>query len=211
MLIFPGGGYILLSPREEDPAAFPFFASGYQVFILEYSVGEGIRKVSPESEAAAAVALMRENADELDIDKDKIAVLGFSAGGHLALSIACHWRRYGENARPNAAVLAYPVVTMGEYAHKGSRESLTGNDEAQQKHDFLYWEFHETDQIGVRMDDWKMVVKKGIPHLYNLATDIHEDNDVAAQYPDIVRRMKDIIRTEHRPSADFKITLPSFD
>ena len=88
---------------------------------------------------------------------------------------------------------------------------LTGNDEAQQKHDFLYWEFHETDQIGVRMDDWKMVVKKGIPHLYNLATDIHEDNDVAAQYPDIVRRMKDIIRTEHRPSADFKITLPSFD
>ena len=129
MLIFPGGGYILLSPREEDPAAFPFFASGYQVFILEYSVGEGIRKVAPESEAAAAVALMRENADELDIDKDKIAVLGFSAGGHLALSIACHWRRYGENARPNAAVLAYPVVTMGEYAHKGSRESLTGNDE----------------------------------------------------------------------------------
>lgn len=88
---------------------------------------------------------------------------------------------------------------------------LTGNDEAQQKHDFLYWEFHETDQIGVRMDDWKMVVKKGIPHLYNLATDIHEDNDVAAQHPDIVRRMKDIIRTEHRPSADFKITLPSFD
>lgn len=88
---------------------------------------------------------------------------------------------------------------------------LTGNDEAQQKHDFLYWEFHETDQIGVRMDDWKLVVKKGIPHLYNLATDIHEDNDVAAQHPDIVRRMKDIIRTEHRPSADFKITLPSFD
>ena len=61
MLIFPGGGYILLSPREEDPAAFPFFAAGYQVFILEYSVGEGIRKVSPESEAAAAVALLREH------------------------------------------------------------------------------------------------------------------------------------------------------
>ena len=88
---------------------------------------------------------------------------------------------------------------------------LTGNGEAQQKHDFLYWEFHETDQIGVRMGDWKMVVKKGVPHLYNLATDIHEDKDVAEQHPDIVRRMKDIIRTEHRPSADFKITLPSFD
>ena len=44
----------------------------------------------------------------------------------------------------------------------------------QKKHDFLYWEFDETDQIAVRMDDWKMVVKKGTPFLYNLKTDIHE-------------------------------------
>ncbi len=50
--------------------------------------------------------------------------------------------------------------------------------EGQKKHDFLYWEFDETDQIGVRMGDWKMVVKKGTPFLYNLATDIHEDHDI---------------------------------
>ena len=49
---------------------------------------------------------------------------------------------------------------------------------SKRKHDFLYWEFDETDQIAVRMDDWKMVVKKGTPFLYNLKTDIHEDHDI---------------------------------
>ena len=47
---------------------------------------------------------------------------------------------------------------------------MLGQDDKQQKHAFLYWEFHETDQIGVRMGDWKLVVKKGEPHLYDLAT-----------------------------------------
>ena len=89
--------------------------------------------------------------------------------------------------------------------------TLLGKDEAQQKHEFLYWEFHETNQIGVRMGDWKMVVKKGQPFLYNLATDIHEDNNVAAEHPEIVQQMKDIIKREHRPSEYFKITLPSFE
>ena len=89
--------------------------------------------------------------------------------------------------------------------------TLLGNEEAQKKHDFLYWEFHETDQIGVRMGDWKMVVKRGKPFLYNLANDIHEDTDLAAQHPEIVKQMKDIIKREHRPSEYFEITLPDFD
>lgn len=88
--------------------------------------------------------------------------------------------------------------------------TLMGREESQKKHDFLYWEFHETDQIGVRMGDWKMVVKKGIPHLYNLATDLHEDHDVANQYPAIVSQMKNIIKKEHIHSDIFPITLPDF-
>ena len=83
--------------------------------------------------------------------------------------------------------------------------------EGQKKHDFLYWEFDETDQIGVRMGDWKMVVKKGTPFLYNLATDIHEDHDIAAGHPDIVKQMKEIIRTQHTPNPHFSVTLPSFE
>ena len=85
--------------------------------------------------------------------------------------------------------------------------TMLGQDDKQQKHDFLYWEFHETDQIGVRMGDWKLVVKKGKPHLYDLATDIHEDHDIAAQHPDIVEQMVGIIHREHRPSELFKVTL----
>lgn len=86
--------------------------------------------------------------------------------------------------------------------------TLLGNNEKQQQHDFLYWEFHETDQIGLRMGDWKMVVKKGVPHLYNLANDIHEDHDIAASHPDLVEQMKAIILREHRPSEIFPVTLP---
>ncbi|WP_348768277.1 arylsulfatase [uncultured Bacteroides sp.] len=88
--------------------------------------------------------------------------------------------------------------------------TLLGRDN-QVKHDFLYWEFNETDQIGVRMGDWKMVVKKGKPFLYNLATDIHEDNDVAAGHPDIVAQMKEIICAQHTPNPYFFVTLPDFD
>lgn len=80
--------------------------------------------------------------------------------------------------------------------------------EGQKKHDFLYWEFHETDQFGVRVGDWKMVVIKGVPHLYDLSTDLHEDHDVAAEHPDIVKRMVDIIYAQHTPSKYFKVTMP---
>ena len=78
----------------------------------------------------------------------------------------------------------------------------------QKKHDFLYWEFDETDQIAVRMDDWKMVVKKGTPFLYNLKTDIHEDTDIALQHPDVVEKMKAIIFEQHTPNPYFSVTLP---
>ena len=85
--------------------------------------------------------------------------------------------------------------------------TLLGNKK-QKKHDFLYWEFDETDQIAVRMDDWKMVVKKGTPFLYNLKTDIHEDTDIALQHLDVVEKMKAIIFEQHTPNPYFSVTLP---
>lgn len=86
--------------------------------------------------------------------------------------------------------------------------TLLGDDGKQQKHDFLYWEFHETDQIGVRMGDWKLLVKKGTPYLYDLSNDVHEDHNIAAAHPDIVKQMKEIIKREHRDSDIFPVTLP---
>ena len=88
--------------------------------------------------------------------------------------------------------------------------TLLGNDAAQKHRDYLYWEFHETDQIGVRMGNWKLVVEKGQPHLFNLVTDLHEDHDVASSHSDILSKMLKIIKKEHTPSADFVVTLPSY-
>lgn len=86
--------------------------------------------------------------------------------------------------------------------------TLLGDDTSQKKHDYLYWEFHETDQMAVRMGDWKLVVKKGVSYLYNWADDIHEDNDISTNHPEIVKQMIEIIKKEHKESDFFKVTLP---
>lgn len=81
-------------------------------------------------------------------------------------------------------------------------------EEGQEKHEFLYWEFHETNMMALRMDNWKLVVQNGNCSLYDLATDLHEDNNIASQYPDIVEEMKNIIKREHTNSTLFQVTLP---
>ncbi|MBO5807629.1 MAG: arylsulfatase [Bacteroidaceae bacterium] len=85
--------------------------------------------------------------------------------------------------------------------------TLLGNGE-QAKHDFLYWEFHETNMMALRMGDWKLVVQNGNCSLYDLATDTHEDKNLAAQYPEVVEQMKAIIKREHTDSPMFRVTLP---
>ena len=86
--------------------------------------------------------------------------------------------------------------------------TLIGKNEVQRRHDYLYWEFAETDQIGVRMGDWKLIVVKGTPRLYDLSVDLHEDNDIADRHPDIVRKMVEIIKREHVDNPLFPITMP---
>ena len=80
--------------------------------------------------------------------------------------------------------------------------------DGQARHDFLYWEFEETDQVAVRCGDWKLISRQGKPSLYHLATDLHEDRDVAGEHPDLVRRLVDIARSQHVESPYFKVTLP---
>ena len=97
-------------------------------------------------------------------------------------------------------------------------EALGGSDgisflptlkgEQQPERDFLYWEFHETDQIGVRKGDWKMVVAGGKPRLYNLKDDISETTDIAANHPEVVAEMIEVIKEQHVDSPLFPITLP---
>ena len=86
--------------------------------------------------------------------------------------------------------------------------TLTGNDADQKKHEFLYWEFHETNQVALRMGDWKLVAKSGVPALYDLSKDPHEDNNVAAQNPKVLRQMLEIIHQQHTASSLFNVTMP---
>jgi arylsulfatase A-like enzyme len=89
--------------------------------------------------------------------------------------------------------------------------TLLGEGE-QEQHEFLYWEFHESNMMALRMGDWKLVVKSGNCSLYDLSVDTHEDNDLAAQHPDVVEQMKAIILREHTVSeiSQFNnITLPT--
>lgn len=86
--------------------------------------------------------------------------------------------------------------------------TILGSGE-QARHPFLYWEFDETDQIGVRSGDWKLIFKKGQPYLYNLANDIHEDNDVADRHPEIVRLLTQVALSQHIPNPYFSVTLPA--
>jgi arylsulfatase A-like enzyme len=89
--------------------------------------------------------------------------------------------------------------------------TLLGEGE-QEQHEFLYWEFHETNMMALRMGDWKLVVKSGTPHLYDLSVDTHEDNNLAAQYPEVVKEMVKIIHREHVASDISKfneLTLPA--
>lgn len=103
-----------------------------------------------------------------------------------------------------------PDVEVDYFDGVSFAPTLLGDGE-QPQHEFLYWEFEETDQVAVRMGDWKMVSKGGVPHLYNLADDLHEDDDLADKYPDIVRQMVAIAHSQHVESPNFKVTMPRLD
>ena len=106
ILILPGGAYKFCSDREADPVAFAYLRAGYQALILRYSVAAHKTWPQPLEDYEQAMALITERADEWHIDTDKIAVIGFSAGGHLAGCAATIARH-----KPAAALLGYPVLT----------------------------------------------------------------------------------------------------
>ena len=132
VLVVPGGGYSHLSAREGDPVALQFAAAGYHTAVLRYAVCEDAKDCLPLRQLVSAIGLVRQHAAEWHVQPDKIAVCGFSAGGHLALSGAVlAVPGLPDPPRPNAVILGYPVITAGQYAHRGSFVQLTGTtDEA---------------------------------------------------------------------------------
>ena len=132
MLICPGGGYQFVSARESEPIALHLLPEGFNVFILNYSTG-GKPYPTQLREVAAAMNLIHENRDAWHCDTNRIAIMGFSAGGHLAAHYSNRWdcpqvrEMFPESKPVNASVLCYPVITADPaYSHKGSFFYLAG-------------------------------------------------------------------------------------
>ena len=140
LLLCPGGGYAYTSDREAEPMAFAFMAKGFNVGILRYSCAPAVFPTAL-LELGRSILIIRKNADEWQVNTDAIIIEGCSAGGHLAASYACMWKKdfvakallsdtddaSKERLRPNGLMLCYPVITSGKFAHQGSIHNLLGD------------------------------------------------------------------------------------
>lgn len=134
LLICPGGGYSGVSQREAEPIALHFLPDGYNVFVLTYSVKPYCFPTQLR-QVAAAMEMIHNNAAEWNCDPHRVAIMGFSAGGHLAAHYTNAYdipevREVFPESKPvQASVLAYPVITADKaHCHPGSFRNLLGHD-----------------------------------------------------------------------------------
>ncbi|MDC2089255.1 GDSL-type esterase/lipase family protein [Bacteroides thetaiotaomicron] len=179
----PGGGYSGLAVNHEGYDWAPYFnKQGIALIVLKYRMPKGDRTL-PISDAEAAMKMVRDSADVWNLNPNDIGIMGASAGGHLASTIATH---APEVLRPNFQILFYPVITMDKsFTHMGSHDNLLGKDASAE----LEKEFSNEKQVTketprafiVYSDDDKVVPpangvnyylalnKKGVPsvlHIY---------------------------------------------
>src|SRR5665213_595196 len=138
VIICPGGGYAILAYNLEGTTVANILNDwGVTAIVLKYRLpSDEIMKdksVGPIEDAQRAIQYVRENAEKLNIDPQKIGIMGFSAGGHLAATASTHFdtnyisNRNHISLRPDFSILAYPVISMvASLTHKGSRDNLLG-------------------------------------------------------------------------------------
>ena len=139
VVICPGGGYAILAVKHEGYDLAEWFNSiGVAAFVLKYRLpnDESMvdKKIGPLQDAQQAIRIVRENADKWNIDTDKIGIMGFSAGGHLASTAGTHFEKpvsptNSTSVRPDFNILIYPVISFKEsFTHMGSRNNLIGKN-----------------------------------------------------------------------------------
>jgi len=155
LIILPGGGYEMVSHQEGPPIAGWLNSIGISAIVLEYTVGEAIYP-EPQQQALYCVRLAKKMAKEWNIDSNKIGVIGFSAGGHLASCASYGFNREewlidpdnnldGISARPELNILAYPVISGVKYPHQASFNNLLGKNSSEEKLKAVSWEQHITE------------------------------------------------------------------
>ena len=138
MVICPGGGYAHLAPHEGNDYALWLNQHGVTCFVLKYRLGSsGYHHPAMLNDAARAVRMVRTHAADWKIDPQRVGIMGSSAGGHLAATLLTHFDFGNTNStdvierqssRPDVGILCYAVISLGEFAHQGSRENLLGKN-----------------------------------------------------------------------------------
>lgn len=170
VLICPGGAYAMTSNREAEPVALQFNAMGYHAAILRYSCAPAVFPTSL-LEVAASVKYIREHAKAWRVSPDKILIMGFSAGGHLAASYGVFWdEKFVREAfsctrellQPNGLILCYPVISADEsIAHVPSLQNLLGEQYEAKKE-----EMSLEKQVGEQVPEtflWHTFEDKTVP------------------------------------------------
>lgn len=159
VVICPGGGYTYLERWKEGYWWFPFFyGQGYAVALLEYRMPDHDHTV-PLTDGTDAILMMREHAEEWDFEKDRVGIVGFSAGGHLASTMMVS---ENDSIRPDFGILFYPVISMKkDLTHKGSHDHLLGENASEQLENQYSNELHVSSQappayITLSGDDQKV-------------------------------------------------------
>jgi acetyl esterase/lipase len=138
IVICPGGGYSHLAPHEGRDYALFLNQRGLTCFVLKYRLStDGYHHPSMMQDGLRAIRYVRANADKFQIDAKRVGMMGSSAGGHLTSTVMTHFDAGDPNAsdpierqssRPDFGILCYPVITMGRFAHAGSKKGLIGDD-----------------------------------------------------------------------------------
>jgi acetyl esterase/lipase len=138
IVILPGGGYAGLADHEGKAYAEWLNTLGVHGFVLKYRLGSaGYHHPRMLEDAARALRTVRARASEWGVDPKRIGIMGSSAGGHLASTLLTHFDAGNaiatdpiekESSRPDLGILCYPVITMGQYTHMGSKNDLLGKD-----------------------------------------------------------------------------------
>jgi acetyl esterase/lipase len=137
VVVCPGGGYQHLADHEGRPVAEWLNSIGVTAFVLKYRLGPRYRHPSMLQDAGRAIRTVRARAAEWGLDPERVGILGFSAGGHLASTAGTHFDTGKSDAtdpiervssRPSVMILIYPVITMREKTHAGSRRNLLGEN-----------------------------------------------------------------------------------
>jgi acetyl esterase/lipase len=127
MIVCPGGGYVNLAMNHEGRQVASYLNSlGIAAFVLRYRLGPRYHHPVELGDAQQAIRTLRSHASDWRIDPARIGIMGFSAGGHLAMTASTH---FDVGSRPDFAVLGYPVISMTEaWTHQGSKNNLLGTN-----------------------------------------------------------------------------------